>query len=368
MIMRTVRYFFPLTVALALAVPAASAQTSIPVGAPVGERHLAAMVPSAILRDAGHSAGVRISVWYPAAKGARETRIDLGPSGKPFFIEGASAQDAAFADAKLRPTILLSHGFGGTARMMAWFGLAMARAGYVVIAVDHPGNNGQDTMTVPGAILFWDRATDLAAALKAAKADPVIGPHVDNTNVGVAGFSLGGFTSLVSAGARVDMDKFFAFCRANPKDGICMPQKEFALTMKDAQAALTSAELSGETAHAGDDHRIPGVRAAFAMGPAAVQALTPDSMAKMNVPVAIILGDVDPVAPPATNGLAAAKIIPGVQLKALPGVGHYDFLGTCTEAGKAATPLCTATVSQDKTHKTATDMALAFFRKNLGKP
>ncbi len=353
-----------LVVALALAAPAAFAQTSIP----VGERHLTAMVATAPLRDAGHSAGIRISVWYPAAKGAREARIDLGPPGKPFFIEGASADNAAFADAKLRPTILLSHGFGGTARMMAWFGLAMARAGYVVIAVDHPGNNGQDTMTVPGSILFWDRAGDLAAALKAAKADPVIGPHVDNTNVGVAGFSLGGFTSLVSAGARVDMDTFFAFCRANPKDGICMPQKEFALTMKNGQAALASAELSGETAHAGDDHRIPGVRAAFAMGPAAVQALTPDSMAKMTVPVAIILGDADPVAPPATNGLAAAKAIPGVQMKLLPGVGHYDFLGTCTEAGKAATPLCTATVSQEQTHKTATDMALAFFRKNLGKP
>ncbi len=349
-----------------LAVPAlsAAAQTS----APVGERHLTAMVATAPLRDAGHSAGVRVTVWYPAAKGARETRIDLGPPGKVFFVEGASAQDAAFADAKLRPTILLSHGFGGTARMMAWFGLAMARAGYVVVAVDHPGNNGQDTMTVPGAVLYWDRALDLAAALKAAKADPAIGPHLDNTNVGVAGFSLGGFTALIAAGARVDMEKLFAFCRGHPKDGICMPQKEFALTMTDARAALASPELAGEAAHAGDNHKIPGLRAAFAMAPAVVQALTPDSMAKITVPVAIILGDADPVAPPATNGRVAAEHIAGAQLKVLAGVGHYDFLGTCTEAGKAATPLCTATVPQERTHKAATEMALAFFGKALGAP
>jgi len=86
------------------------------------------------------------------------------------------------------------------------------------------------------------------------------------------------------------------------------------------------------------------------------------------MPVAILLGDADPVAPPATNGLVAAKAIPGAALKVLPGVGHYDFLGTCTEAGRAATPLCTATVPQEQTHKAATDMALAFFGKALGKP
>jgi hypothetical protein len=63
-----------------------------------------------------------------------------------------------------------------------------------------------------------------------------------------------------------------------------------------------------------------------------------------------------------------AKAVPGAALKVLPGVGHYDFLGTCTDAGKAGSPLCTATVPQDQTHKTATDMALAFFGKTLGKP
>jgi len=38
---------------------------------PVGERHLTAMVGSAPLRDAVHSAGVRVTVWYPAAAGAK---------------------------------------------------------------------------------------------------------------------------------------------------------------------------------------------------------------------------------------------------------------------------------------------------------
>ncbi len=76
-----------------------------------------------------------------------------------------------------------------------------------------------------------------------------------------------------------------------------------------------------------------------------------------------------PVAPPDTNGLVAAKAIPHAQLKVLPGVGHYDFLSTCTTAGVAAVPLCAAIkVPQDSTHEAAIDMALAFFARTLGAP
>jgi predicted dienelactone hydrolase len=335
---------------------------------PVGERHLETTNPTAALRDADHKPTVRVTVWYPAVAGAAEERIDIGPPGKPLFMVGAVAQAAPFADPRPRPVILFSHGFGGGARMMAWFGAPLARAGYVVIAVDHPGNNGMDKMTAAGALLWWDRAQDLRAALDAAKADPEIGPHLDLKRIGVSGFSAGGFTSLVSAGARVDTNRFQVFCRAHPTDGVCAPQKEFALSLDDAQKALASPELAAEAAHAGDDHAIPGVRAVFAIAPAIVQALPPEGLARIKVPVAIILGDADPVAPPETNGLVAAKAIPRAELKVLPGVGHYDFLSTCTPAGMAAVPICTAKVPQDQTHQAAVDMALAFFRQTLGAP
>jgi predicted dienelactone hydrolase len=335
-------------------------------GAPVGERHLATTDATAALRDADHRPQLRVTVWYPAAAGAQEQRLDIGPPGAPLFIVGAAAPDAAFADSTKRPVILFSHGFGGTARMMGWFGTALARRGYVVVAVDHPGNNGLDKMTIAGAILSWDRADDLAAALAAAKADPVIGPRLDLGRVGAAGFSAGGYTALVSAGARIDMRRFRAFCLAHPTDGVCAPQKEFTVTMADADRAIASSpELAAEEARAGADHRVPEVRAAFAIAPAIVQQMTPESLRRIPVPVAIILGDADPVAPPATNGLAAASDIPGAQLKVLPGVGHYDFLATCTPAGLVKVPVCNAKVPQDDSHQAAIDMALAFFDRTL---
>jgi predicted dienelactone hydrolase len=352
---------------LAVALSAASLATAALAG-PVGERHFTTTDATAALRDSEHKSTVRVTVWYPAAEGVKEERIDLGPPGKPMFTVGQVAQNAAFADARPRPVILFSHGFGGAARMMGWFGVPMARAGYVVVAVDHPGNNGVDKMTIAGAIMSWDRAQDLRAALDAAKADPAIGPHMDVKRLGVSGFSAGGFTSLVSAGARVDMNRFQAFCKTHPTDGVCAPQKEFVVTMDQAQGALASPDLAAEAAHAGDDHTIPGVKAAFAIAPAIVQALPPEGLAKMRVPVAILLGDADPVAPPDTNGLVAAKAIPHAELKVLPGVGHYDFLSTCTPAGQAVVPVCTAKVDQDQTHQAAIEMALAFFGKTLGAP
>jgi len=335
---------------------------------PVGERHLKTMSPTAALRDAEHRPDLRVTVWYPAAAGSKEERIDIGPPDKPLFLVGAVASDASFADARRRPVILFSHGFGGTARMMGWFGTALAREGYVVVAVDHPGNNALDTKTVAGAILSWERPGDLAAALEAVKSDPRIGPHLDLRRLGAAGFATGGFNALVSVGARVDMKRFLAFCRERPTDGLCAPQQEFAVTLDQAQRALASPELAGEVAHAGDDHSIRGVRAAFAIAPASIQALPPESLARIKVPVAIMLGDVDQLMPPATNGLVAAKAIPRAELKVLPGVGHYDFISTCTPAGMANVPICTAKVPQDQTHQAAIDMALAFFGRTLGKP
>lgn len=351
------------------AVAALAATAALADAPPVGERHLMASNPTAALRDADHKTDVRVTVWYPAAEGAEEKSLDLGPPKDPLFYVGAAAPNAAFADARRRPVILFSHGYGGSARMMAWFTTVLAQQGYVVIAVDHPGNNGIDKMTVPGAILFWDRPGDLQAALDKAAADPVIGAHMDLRRLGVAGFSAGGFAALAAAGGRVDLKRFRAFCESHPDDGVCKPQLELPVTPAESQAALSTPELAAEAAHAGDDHSIRGVRAVFAMAPAIVQAFDPASLSAIGTPVSIILGDADPVAPPHTNGGVAARLIPRAQLKALPGVGHYDFLSTCSSKAFNSVPLCqNLQTPQGPTHFEALQMALILFGRAMGAP
>jgi len=335
----------------------------------VGERHLTAQQPTAALRDAEHRTALRITVWYPAPDGVDERSLDIGPPERPLFLVGDAAPDAPFVDDRRRPVILFSHGFGGTARMMGWFTTNLARSGFVVVAVDHPGNNGADKMTAPGAIMFWDRPEDLKVALAAVRNDPGIGPHLDLRRVGVAGFSAGGFTALAAAGAQVNIERFFGFCKTHPDDGVCKPQKEFPLSLEDAQKTLGSPELAAEVAHAHDDHTIPEVRAVFAIAPAIVQALEPASLQTLRAPVAIILGDSDPVAPPNTNGGVAARMIPGAELQVLPSVGHYDFLSVCTPAAMASVSLCAGLKAQQRgTHEAALRMAYQFFVRTLGRP
>ena len=336
---------------------------------PVGERHLQTTEASAALRDAQHRDTLRITVWYPASAATEEEDVTIGPPDRALFYVGQAKADAAYADDRRRPVILLSHGFGGTACMMGWFGIIMAQQGYIVIAVDHPGNNGQDPMTIAGAKLSWERAGDLAAALARVRTDAALGPRLDMMRVGVAGFSAGGFTSLVAAGARVDLDRLEAFCTERPDDGVCRPQKEFPVTREEGKAFLASPEAAPSVARARTDLSIPEVRAAFLMAPAIVQALDPRSLTSLTTPVAIILGDSDEVAPPNTNGGVVARAIPGARLKVLARVGHYDFLSQCTPAGyQAQVAVCPTAVPRSETHHAALEAALQFFNRTLGGP
>jgi len=242
----------------------------------VGERHGVAHTPSAAVRDVQHRDAVRYTVWYPSAPGAKEQPLEVGPAGSALFVSGSAAREAPLAPGRW-PVLLLSHGNGGSARMMGWFGTAMARAGYLVIAVDHPGNNGMDPMTLAGSTLSWERATDLAAALAEARRDPVLSSHMDLRRLVVAGFSAGGFTALLAAGARANVPRFQAFCRSHSEDGVCAPQQEGPeITLDERLDALKTPELAPHAAHADDDHAIAGVRAVFLMAPAIIQALDPE--------------------------------------------------------------------------------------------
>ena len=328
----------------------------------VGEIHGVAHTASAAIRDAERSDQVRYTVWYPAQAGAKEDPIRLGPPGNPLFEVGSSAADAPVAAGRW-PVLLLSHGNSGTARMMGWFGTAMARAGYVVVAVDHPGNNGIDAMTAAGSILMWNRVDDLAAAWTAVQADSRLAAHVDAKRLGLVGYSAGGYTALVAAGARPDMARLVAFCEANPKDGVCAPQLENPEFTFERRMALAAApQLAPWVARSGEDRRIPDVRAVFLMAPAIVQAFDPAELAKLDLPVSVVVGEADGVASPATNSKVISEANAKVRLQVLPAVGHYDFLSECTKLGRERVgPLCEGAAERAGTHRKAIEQAEKLF-------
>ena len=225
--------------------------------------------------------------------GATEKTIVVGSADAPVFVAGRAAADAPWADTSMHPLVVLSHGFGGSARQMTWLGAPLARAGYVVVAVDHPGTNGVDGVTPQGAYAMWARAGDVRAALDFVLADPTLGPHIDAKRIGIAGFSLGGWTAALVAGARTDFARFDRFCASAQRDSICDPQLEFPLDMRQRHGILESAPMHTLAARENGNFRDARIRAAFMIAPALVQALDPASLAAIDIPVRWLAGTAD---------------------------------------------------------------------------
>lgn len=311
-------------------------------------------------------------VWYPADASAKEEPQWLGPPGRPLFAAGRASVKAPIAKSPARfPLVVLSHGTGGSAIMMAWLGTALAANGCIAAAVNHPGNNGADGYTVQGFSTWWERAKDLSVVIDAVLADSVFGSRIDPKRIGAAGFSLGGYTMIEIAGGITVPGDFTAFCKSPNADDICKSPPEFPTLVEDLQKLTqTDAEFQAALKHAGDSYRDPRVRAVFAMAPALGPAFPAAGLAKISIPVEIVTGSADTSVPIGSNAKYFEANIPGAKLVILPQVGHYAFLDSCTEQGRQARPLiCTdgPGVDRDAIHDKTVALALTFFESNLNK-
>jgi len=352
-----------------LGVGQSAAQTAPPFKVGVATRAFVPAEPYEWRGDAKHALGTVI--WYPAAPGAEETPQLLGPPGNPLFDGGRAAADAALAPTPTKfPLIVLSHGTGGTGVSLAWLGTALAQAGYVAAAVNHPGNNAIDGYTVPGFILWWERARDLSAVIDGMLADPTFMTRIDAERIGGAGFSLGGYTMIAIAGGVTSLAHFREFCASPAADGTCQAPPEFADLLAKAKALADSDEVfRAALANDSRSYRDQRVRAVFAMAPALGPAFLPESLARIDIPVAIVAGAADAIMPVDTNARFYAAHIPHAELTIFPGgVGHYVFAVDCTEAGRAALPARCADapgVDRDSIHAQTQDLAEAFFTLTL---
>ncbi len=309
-------------------------------------------------------------VWYPAAASAKEEPQWVGPPERPLFGVGLASVNAPIAEGKTRyPLVALSHGTGGSALMMAWFGTALAANGYIAVAVNHPGNNGAEGYTAQGFSAWWERARDLSTVIDAMIADPTFGSRIDPRRIGAAGFSLGGYTVIEIAGGITVPADFTAFCGSPMADNICKSPPEFPTLLEDfRRLSQSDAEFQASLRHASDSYRDPRVRAVFAMAPALGPAFPAAGLAKISIPVEIVAGSGDTNVPVDSSAKYFAATIPGAKLTILPGKGHYVFLGTCTAQGRKALPvLCDdgPGVDRDSVHAKAVALALAFFASNL---
>lgn len=370
MLMRTLAFLLPLISVLAVTARADEPPAgTFKVG--FAQRHFVPPPPYEWRGSSGRA--LLAAIWYPAEAGAKAEPPHFGPpDGPPLFLGDPVAENAALAPSPSRfPLILLSHGTGGTAQSLAWFASALAAQGYIVAGVNHPGNNATEPYTVQGFMLWWQRAEDLSRVLDGMLADPGFGPRIDRKRIGAAGFSLGGYTMMVIAGGISSRAQLAAFCQERQgQGGSCKSPPEFPDSVsKSADLARTDPGFAAALRDSDKSYRDPRVRAVFAMAPPLAPAFTPESLAAIRIPVAIVAGEGDPIVPVGENARRYAAAIPHAELTIFPGaVGHYTFLDLCTPAGREARPaFCVDAPGVDRAaiHQATIGLASKFFDAEL---
>ena len=286
-----------------------------------------------------------IIVFYPAS-----SRVERPASVGPYRL--AAAHDVPIRDG-VWPLIVISHGHGGS--MLGHHDLAetLARHGYVVAAVEHVGDNWHDASGFRTDRVLLGRAYQMSTMIDAVLADANVGAHVDRTRIGAAGFSVGGYTSLLLVGGRPDFTRGTSYCaRHADDDEICGggPQR----------ATLPSPRPTND----------PRVRAAFVMAPLGI-FFGPDAFKAVTAPVYLSWAGNDRVLLPDENAEPVMRALPTLAgSHKVEGAGHFVFLAPCSsELAAAAPPLCEDAPGIDRAavHRQLADDAVTFFDRTLAR-
>lgn len=236
--------------------------------------------------------------------------------------------------------VLVSHGSGGSAWQMTWVAEPVARAGFLVAAVDHHGNNTADGYLPEGFAFWWARALDLSFVLD------VLSAERSFASVGALGFSLGGYTAFALAGARID-SRTYEELVAGTLD--LPPPPEFPDLIEALRVRLEVGDYADEVAAADLSYADGRIGAVFAICPALAEMVSPSSLRSVDVPVAVRWAGADVLCPDAVR---YADLIPGADGRSVGSeVGHYAFL----HSTEGAEPIREAVAAD----------AVDFFRRHL---
>jgi len=297
-------------------------------------------------------------VWYPTAD-------PLKPAGKDFapFVREETVTDAKLEHKKY-PLILISHGTGGGRLTLEWLADNLVRHGFIVAAVDHWGNTYDNKIAID-FLTPWERPQDISFVLTGLLKDPEIGPAIDQDRIGAAGFSIGGYTVIALAGAKLDYQALTDYSNTpGGKQELDLPEFPGLLKVLETGEVDESYKKSPKSLK---DNRI---KAFFAICPAIGQGFVKTSQFKaVTGPMYIVGAESDSIAPYKTNAAQYHKLLPGSKYLIVKGkVGHYVFLGEAAEPVKKKNPVYFTddpSVDRHAVHQQVGDMASEFFKSSL---
>ena len=277
---------------------------------------LTARVEAAGIQLVNDGSALAGAIWYPCA--GEPKVVPLGDLAVAADFGLLGVKDCPVTGTKL-PLIVFSHGRGG------WFGQhhdtaeALADAGFVVAAINHPGDNGNDLSKRDDLSIYGSRSADMVRLLDFMLRDWKDRTVIDPAQVGIFGFSKGGYTAFVLMGLTPDFERLAGFC----KEGLTCEQ-------------LHSGAVRPNPPH---DARI---RAAVIVDPS-TEVLTQENLAVVKVPFQFWRSERG--GPGVGDGSGTARVAAGLpgkpEIHTVP-AGHFTFLAPCSAGLAAAIPLiCT---------------------------
>lgn len=211
------------------------------------------------------------------------------------------------------PLVVLSHGFGADRHFLSYLAYHLASYGLTVVALEHPGSNvtwltqitTQSGYGVPGDILpaseFIDRPKDISFLLN--QLEPLNEYSImfrgkfNTQQVTVVGHSLGGYTALALAGAKLNLAQLRKFCDVRSLVGLSP-----ADWLQCAAVDLPKGQPV--------DLHDPRVTQVVALNPVIGRLFDEASLAEIKVPTMILAGTDDSITPAVSQ-----QLLPFTQLK-----------------------------------------------------
>ena len=164
------------------------------------------------------------AIWYPTQDVSDITLIGDNPA----FVGTQIIKDAEIQSGTF-PVVLLSHGYRGNWRNQNWLATELASRGYIVAATDHPGTTSFD-QSPEQAAKWWERPRDITRTIDYLLSEVQWKQAVNANNIAAIGHSLGGWTVMQLAGAKIDRVTFEAECLIYPNPRTCGLSDELGLS------------------------------------------------------------------------------------------------------------------------------------------
>jgi predicted dienelactone hydrolase len=288
---------------------------------------------------------LEIGIWYPSDASASPQRLGL--------YEQTVAPNGAVAGVRL-PLIVMSHGTGGSFEGHYDTAIALAEAGFVVVAVTHTGDNYRDDGKFGN---FSDRSRHIARTLDYALGAWSGHDRIDPARIGIFGFSAGGATALISIGGTPDRTLSATFCAAHPDDWGCRRAKQ------------RNVDLSAPPPPASAWVHDSRIKAAVVAAPAIGYSFTVAGLATVTVPIQLWRGDSDEILPHPYHAQSVYAALPAKpEYHVVPNAGHFAFLAPCSEAFARVVPeVCHDPAGFDRIafHREFNAAVVAFLRRHL---